>query len=223
MIFVSAVSGCIKSTPTSTTTPVCYVSVMNAAPYSSATDIYFNGTLVTPTGGIRPGEFSSQYGSVKPGVYTVDFKVAGTDSVMCELPSVTYDTSNFYTLIFYNTAPKSPAVSAANILDNFSSVTATSAYYRFFNLSPDIPSVDLYFSGEAEQLSRMPGDNIPNLVYDEFQAVNPMMYNIQVMKAGTDSALAIANSTALAAGAVYTIFLQGKSDSLEINVLPALY
>jgi hypothetical protein len=223
LVFVLAAGGCVKSTPSSTTTPFCYVSVMNVAPYSSAADIYFNGTLVSPSGGIVPGEFSSQYGSVKPGVYTVDFKVAGTDSVMCELPSVQYDTSNFYTLIFYNTAPKSPAVSAANILDNFSSVTATSAYYRFFNLSPDIPSVDLYLSGTGVQFSRMPADNINNLIYDEYQAVNAMVYNIQVMKAGTDSVLATANSTPFAAGTVYTIFLQGKADSLSISILPALY
>lgn len=223
LVFVSAVGGCVKSSPGSSATPVCYVSVLNEAPYSSPTDIYFNGTLVTPAGGIQPGEFSSQYGSVKPGVYTVDFKVAGTDSLLYELPNTPYDTSNFYTLILYNTAPKSPVVSAANILDNFSSVTETSAYYRFFNLSPDIPSVDLYLSGTGVQFSRMPADNISDLVYDEFQAVNPMVYNIQVTKAGTDSVLATANSTPFAAGTVYTIFLQGKSDSLSISVLPATY
>jgi hypothetical protein len=69
----------------------------------------------------------------------------------------------------------------------------------------------------------MPADNINNLIYDEYQAVNAMVYNIQVMKAGTDSVLATANSTPFAAGTVYTIFLQGKADSLSISILPALY
>lgn len=224
MAFLSAFGGCIKSTPTSTApTPVCYVSVMNVAPYSSATDIYFNGTVVSPSGGIAPGQFSSQYGSVKPGTYTIDFKVAGTDSLLYSLPSVQYDTSNFYTLILYNTGPKSPAVAATSILDNFSSVTSTSAYYRFFNLNPDLPSVDLYLNGSAAQLDRTPADNVSNLMYDEFQAVNPEAYSIQVLKSGTDTVLTTSNATPLAAGAVYTIFLQGTSTTPYISVLSALY
>jgi hypothetical protein len=223
LVFVSAAGGCVKSGTGSSSTPVCYVSVMNEAPYSSATDIYFNGVVVSPSGGIAPGQFSAQYGSVKPGTYTIDFKVAGTDSLLYELPSVQYDTSSFYTLIFYNTAPKSPAVSAANISDNFSSVTATSAYYRFFNLSPDIPSVDLYLGGTATQFNRTPADNVSNLMYDQFQAISAEAYNIQVMKSGTDSVLAALNATPLAAGTVYTIFLQGTSGNLNISVLPALY
>jgi Domain of unknown function (DUF4397) len=224
LVFASAFGGCIKSTPATTATPVCYVSVMNEAPYSSVADVYFNGVLVSPTGGIAPGQFSSEYGSVKPGVYTIDFKVTGTDSLLYELPAAEYDTSNFYTLILYNTAPKSPAVAAASILDNFSSVTATSAYYRFFNLSPDIPSVDLYLSGVESQINRTPADNISNLMYDEFQAVNATTYSVQVKSSSTDSVLATANGTTLTEGGVYTIFLEGTSaGGVSISVLPASY
>lgn len=65
-------SGCNKSGFSSSTTAICYVSVMNEAPYSSAIDIYFNGTIVSPTGGIAPEQFSSQYGSVVPGMTSVN-------------------------------------------------------------------------------------------------------------------------------------------------------
>ncbi|HET6254845.1 MAG TPA: DUF4397 domain-containing protein [Puia sp.] len=224
LVFVLTGAGCVKSSPGVTVTPVCYVSVMNEAPYGTATDIYFNGTQVSANGGIPPETFSAQYGSVKPGTYTVDFKKTGTDSLLYDLPAVSYDTSNFYTLIFYNTAPKSPAVSAARILDDFSSVTATNAYYRFFNLSPDMPSVNLYLNGSIAQINRTPADNIANLTYDEFTPVNPTVYSIQAKDVNTDSVLASLNSTPFAAGSVYTIILEGTSaGGVTLTVLPAQY
>lgn len=223
LVFTLVGAGCIKSSPGLPVTPVCYVSLMNQAPYSSTADIYFNGTLVSANGGIAPGQFSSQYGSVKPGVYTVDFKKTGTDSLLYELAAASYDTSNFYTLILYNTAPKSPTVQAARILDDFSSVMASTAYYRFFNLSPDMPNVDLYLSGTVAQLNRTPADNVTNPIYDEFQPLNPTVYNIQVKDANSDSVLATLNSTAMAAGSVYTIFLEGTSAGVILSVLPAAY
>jgi hypothetical protein len=223
LVFSLAGAGCVKSSPGLPVMPVCYVSLMNQAPYSYTTDIYFNGTLVTTNGGIPPGKFSSQYGSVKPGVYTVDFKKTGTDSLLYELAAASYDTLNFYTLILYNTAPMSPAVQAVRIADDFSSVTASSAYYRFFNLSPDMPSVDLYLNGTISQLNRTPADNVANPVYDEFQPLNAMVYNIQVKDANSDSVLATLPSTAMAAGSVYTIFLEGTSAGVVLSVLPAAY
>jgi hypothetical protein len=223
LVFALAGAGCVKSSPSGTVTAICYVSVINEAPYSSATDIYFNGTLVSANGGIAPGQFSSQYGSVKPGVYTVDFKKTGTDSLLYELPAISYDTSNFYTLILFNTAPQSPAVQAARILDDFSSVTETNAYYRFFNLSPDMPSVNLYLNGTLSQSNRTPADNVSNVVYDEFQPLNPTVYDIQVKNANSDSVLAALPATAMAAGGVYTIFLEGTSAGVNISVLPAAY
>ena len=51
LVFVFAGAGCIKSSSNSVnTSAVCYVSIMNEAPYGSAVDIYFNGTLVSASG-----------------------------------------------------------------------------------------------------------------------------------------------------------------------------
>ncbi|HEV3326598.1 MAG TPA: DUF4397 domain-containing protein [Puia sp.] len=219
-------AGCSKTGSSLTVTAVTYVSVINEAPYSGAVDIYLNGTLVSPSGGIAPGQYSTQYGSVKPGVYTVDFKKTGTDSVLYEIPASPFDTTNFYTLILYNSARGSSAVQAVKIADNFSSVTNTSAYYRFFNLSPDVPSANLYLNGSIAQLQRAPADYANNLTYDEFQAVSPGVYTLQVKSPTTDSVLAAHGSIALTAGSVYTIFLSGTDTSvnnLSINVLQASF
>lgn len=194
---------------------------MNEAPYSSSADVYFNGTKVNSSA-IAPGQFSSQYGSVKPGNYTVDFNVTGSDSVLIALPPTQYDTLNFYTLILYNTAPRSPAVSAARLIDDFSGITATNAYYRFFNLNPDFQHVDLYLNGTVVQNYRTPLD-FTNTAFSSFQPLNPTGYTIQVKNSGTDSVLASLGSTPLAAGSVYTIFLQGTASQATIGVLPAAY
>jgi hypothetical protein len=222
IILIFTVGGCAKSSAslTSNNNAYCYVSVMNEAPYSFATDIYFNGTLVSPTGGIPPEQYSTSYGQVKPGTYTIDFKKAGTDSLLFEMPAAAYDSSVFYTLIFYNTAAQSPAVQATRITDDFSSVTQTTAFYRFFNLSPDIPSVDLYLNNTVSAQDRTPADNVGNLLYDEFQPVNPAVYSLQVKNAN-DSVVASISSYPLTAGEAYTIFLQGTVKSgVTLSVLP---
>lgn len=225
--FVIGAAGCTKGGATVNNPAVCYISIMNQAPYGVGADIYFNGTQVTANGGILPGQFSSQYGSVKPGTYTVDFKKAGTDSLLVELPAVAYDTSTFYTLVLYNTAPGSSAMQAARITDDFSQVSqmgALNAYYRFLNLSPDEPNVNLYLSGTLEQPNREPKDFVSTILYDQFQAISPQVYNIQVKDANSDSVVATLASTPLAAGSAYTIFLGGKiSTGFTISVLPALF
>ena len=224
LVFVFAGAGCLKSTSNNVNTgAVCYVSILNEAPYGPSVDMYFNGTLVSAAA-ITPGNYSSAYGSVKPGNYTVDFKVTGTDSLLYEIPAAEFDTSAFYTLIIYNTAPKSPAVAAARIVDDYSSVTqTTSAYYRFFNLSPDAPGVDLYLNSTVAQTNRSPMDNLTNLSYDEFQPINPGTFSVNVKKASTDTVLASISTTEMMPSTVYTIFLYGTSSNLAVNVLTATY
>jgi hypothetical protein len=215
---------CSKTGATFNGNPISYVTIMNLAPYSSPVDIYFNGTQVSPMGGILPGKYSTEYGQLKPGSYTVDFKVAGTDSLLYELPASQYDTSNFYTLVLYNTGPGSPAVQATRILDNFSQVNASSAYYRFFDFSPDASSVSLFMNQTVVQTARSPADNVSSQVFDLFQAVPSGSYTLKVENSSTDSVLANQTSYPFTSGAVYTIFLTGTSKAgMNINVLPVLY
>lgn len=224
-LIATGMTGCVKSSSPVTVSPVSYVSVMNEAPYGVPVDIYFNGTLVSPTGGIAPGRYSSAYGSLKPGSYTVAFKKAGTDSIVYQLPASNYDTSAFYTLILYNVNADSTAMQAAKIEDDFSQVTTSEAYYRFFNLSPDAPSANLSFNNQLAQNNRTPADNIlTNTAYDTFLPLAGGTYTIQVQNAATDSLLASSPQLALHSGDVYTIFLSGTIKSgLSLNVLQAVY
>jgi hypothetical protein len=215
--------GCMKTGATVNMSPVSYVSVMNLAPYGSSVDIYFNATLVSPAGGILPEQFSTEYGQLKPGSYTVDFKKAGTDSLLVELPAAVYDTSNFYTLVIYNTQPGGNAVQATRIQDNLSQISTSYSYYRFLNMSPDAQSVNLLMNGTSIQMNRTPADNVGSQSYDQFQSINPGEYTIQVQNSTTDSLLASQSNYPFAAANVYTVILMGTSKGMSVSVLPVVF
>jgi|SRR6185312_3925359 len=225
LALVAGMSGCVKGGATVNVSPISYISIINEAPYSPAADIYFNGTLVTSAGGIAPGRFSNTYGQLKPGKYVVDFKKAGTDSVMAEIPSTDFDTSAFSTIVLYNLAADSSQLQAARIIDDFSQVTTGYAYYRFFNLSPDVPAASLFLNNASQQTNRAPADNITtSAAYDAFQSVSAADYTVQIRNSNSDSVLCTALNVQLSTGYGYTIFLGGTAKTGYVaNVLQAVF
>lgn len=225
-IMIGGLASCVKSGSTSsnsTNNAVTFVSLMNLA--SSPADIYLNGNKASQNAAI-PGFFDQRYEQLAPGAYDIQFKAAGSDSVLAEIPSSLYDTLNFSTVILYNPAGGS-TINAVKILDNFSTLTTSAASYRFFNMSPDVPSVDLYFSTTAMQTSRTTADNVANTSFNTFQSTTPGTYNLQVKKAGTDSVVASLSGVSLVAGTASTIFLKGRAantiNPISLNVLVATY
>ena len=232
VLFCLAIGGwrCTKAGSSQTTTAVTYIAVINAAPYGPSADIYLNGTVVSSSGGIAPGNYSHAYATFAPGNYDVQFDKTGTDSVLYDVPSSAYDTSGFYTLILYNASPGGAGViDATKITDNFSSTSQTTANYRFFNLSPDVPSCDLYLNGTLAQIQRAPADNVSNLLFDEFQTLSPNSYTIVAKVSGGDSVLATTSTGVdLSTGNVFTIFLSGTNTAaggnhLAINIMQAVF
>jgi|GEM_PF-378045 hypothetical protein len=231
-LFCLAIGGwrCSKAGGTQTSTAVTYVAVINAAPYGPAADIYLNGTVVSASGGVSPGTYSQEYATFAPGNYAVSFDKTGTDSVLYAIPSSAFDTAAFYTLILYNASPGGTGViDAATITDNFSTTSQTTANYRFFNLSPDVPSCELYFNGTLVQTQRTPADNVSNLLYDQFQTLSPNSYTIVAKVSGGDSVLATTSTGVdLSTGNVFTIFLSGTNTAtggnhLAINIMQAIF
>jgi hypothetical protein len=223
---------CSKAGSSLTTTPITYLTIINEATYSGATSVYLNDTLASPAGGIAAGTFSSKYGTILPGYYDVKFDAVSTGNLLSEIPSSDYDTLNFYTLILYNTAGGASAQSV-KIWDNFSTLSSISANYRFFNLSPDVPKVDLYLNNTIVSNNRTTADNASNSLYNAFQPTAAGTYTITVKSAGTDSVVAtLGQNIAMTNGNAYTIFLSGNlgssigsstSNSFKINVLQASY
>jgi Domain of unknown function (DUF4397) len=220
---------CVKAgSGTQTGSAYTYIGVINAASYGPPADMYMNGTIVTSSGGIPTGSFSKSYANFVPGLYDITFDKTGTDSVLYDLPSSSYDTATFYTLILYNGSPGGTGdIYAEKIADDFSTTSQSTANYRFFNLSPDVPGVDLYLNNTLV-LSQQPTiANTAGLTLGQFQPLTPNSYNIVVKVAGGDSVLATASGVGMSEGNVYTVFLSGTNtaaggDHLTINVMQAV-
>jgi len=219
--------GCAKTGSTYTTSPVTYVTVMNQAPYGPTTDIYLNSQLATGTGGIIAGAYSTKYGALQPGTYSITFKKNGSGDSLTSIPGQqVLDTLNFYTLIMYNDTTR--AIQSMLIHDDFTSISTGNANYRFFNLSPDAHNVDFYINGKGSGVpptyaQRTTGDNATITAYNTFVSTAPNSYNFEVWNHYADTVIASTTATNLIGGNVYTIFLTGTSNNFKINVLPASY
>lgn len=218
--------GCAKTGSTVNTTPVSYVSLINGTALSSNVSVLLNDTAATVSGGIAPGQFSSKYGTIRPGTYDVKIELASSDSLLNELPNTSFDTLNFYTLLVY-TVPQTGKVQSAVIQDNYSTLSVGQANYRFFNLCTTHPKVDLYLNSTVVQQSRTTGDNVTNSALNGFQTTGPATYTVTAKSAGTDSVIVSVNNVTLIPGNAYTIFLNGVDGSsnnpLTLNVLQASY
>src|ERR1700733_8198405 len=102
IIVIATLASCMKSGSSTNTNNnnVSFITLMHMAPYSSSTEVYFNDDKKTSA--IAPGTFSTSYGQVPPGNYSIKFKVAGGDSLLAALPASTFDTLSFYTVILFN-------------------------------------------------------------------------------------------------------------------------
>ncbi len=220
---------CSKAGSSLTTTAISnsYLTLIDEATYNGAISIYLNDTLATPAGGITAGTVSQRYGTIRPGDYDVKFESASSGNLLAEIPSSDYDTLNFYTLILCNTAG-GDTVQGFKVSDDFSTLSSVNANYRFFNLSPDEPKVDLYLNNSLVSQNRAIADNASNNQYNGFQPTPAGSYAIVVKAAGKDSVIAsIAQNATLTNGNAYTIFLSGNigssSNPLQINILQATY
>jgi hypothetical protein len=218
-----AFTGCMKTTPVEPPKPVSFVSVMNISLKAPLVEMLFGTEKVTPP--MSPGAYFSRYSSIDPGARDVVFKKASSDSVVAELtPGQYYDSTEFYTILLYDNPAGGSR--ATRILDDFPIVENTKTYIRFFQLSADVPSVDLILENTKVFSGRTPADNVGSTTYNRFEPYQPGIYSIKAKLAGTDSVIANTNYSDLLAGGIYTIFLKGVkggtgSKAFSVEVLRA--
>jgi hypothetical protein len=215
-------SGCLKSTPNEPPKPMAYFSVMHLAPRAPSVEIYFNSEKASNP--FTSGSFTDRYYEVDPGLFSLTFKKAGGDSVVASILPDRYDSLRYYTILLYNTPDT--LVNAEAIYDDYSVLTSDKAYFRFFQMSPDIGDVDVFFNTDKVQSNRFYADNIfGSSSYNEFYPITNGTYNIYVKKAGVDSVIAQTSATLYNTNA-YTIFLKGipggsGNNALGVGVLQA--
>ena len=199
-------SGCLKQTTTSSTPPKTFISLLHLAPRAPAVEVYFDNTKASQP--INPGTVSASYSAIDPGIFAINFKKSGGDSLVANLGADIYDTLQHYTLLLYNY--DSTHVRAVRIEDDFSVLAnQQKAHYRFFHMSADFGPVDLYFDNTLIESGRQYADNTVSNYYNQFFPATPSTYNIVVKKAGSDSVIAQQYSVYMGAGSAYTLYLKG--------------
>jgi Domain of unknown function (DUF4397) len=203
-----------------------YVVLMNMAPFAPSTEIYLND--IKSTSPVAPGNYSTSYEHLMPGSYDVKFKVAGSDSTLADLPTSAYDSLNFYTLILYNDDTIHKTTKAIKIADDFTGVTGTYAYFRIFDLCPDLASVDIYLNGQLLQSGRTSGDiATTGTQYTAFLPAAPAAFSLSATNHGSTATIAHLDNGYFSAGNAYTILLNGSAGNpnfpVNLHVLNAAY
>lgn len=216
-------AGCLKTAETTPPRPQTYISILHMAPEGPAVDIYLNGTK-SSSSAMPAGTYFIRYSQVDPGIYSIDFKKDGSDSIVASIPADVYDSLAYSTLLLYND-PGGNGVDAIRIQDDFSQFNVDKAHIRFFHLSPGLMPVDLYLGTTKIATGRQYADNVYSIYNNQFTHQEPNYYNISVKKAGTDS-LITQTTVNLQAAQAYTILLNGLpgesgDKGLAIDVLTA--
>lgn len=214
---LTGLSSCLKNdTVVEPIKPQSFVSIVNMSYKAPAVEGYFGGEKVTAP--MNPGTFFSRYSPIDPAILNVSFKKASADSVVATLPTGDlYDSSKFYTILLYDA--KFGGSKAVRIQDDYSGLTNDKTSLRFYNLVPELSSVDFFLNGEQVQYNRMPADNADIPQYNEFQKYTANVYTIVAKKAGVDSVIATSSPFDMQNSNAYTIMLKGRPGGTGDNAI----
>jgi hypothetical protein len=202
LIVVSVIS-CNKSTPTSTTN----LRFINLSPNAGALDVYTNSSLVV--GNVGYGSASS-YQSINAAATAVSFTQAGTTS-MIGSGTVAFNANSYYSAIVYD----SVATIKGNLFQDDRTAPPTGkAFIRFFDYANVNSSIDILRSGTTPVKlfsSRNYVDHITTLSYISYTAIDPGIFNVSAVVAGTSSTITQLPNFEAVAGKSYTLVLKGFS------------
>lgn len=202
LIVVSVIS-CTKSTPTSTTN----LRFINLSPNAGALDVYANSSLVV--GNVGYGSASS-YQSINAASTAVSFTQAGTTS-MIGSGTVAFNANSYYSAIVYD----SVATIKGNLFQDDRTAPPTGkAFIRFFDYANVNSSIDILRSGTTPVKlfsSRNYVDHITTLSYISYTAIDPGIFNVSAVVAGTSSTITQLPNFEAVAGKSYTLVLKGFS------------
>lgn len=217
LLAITGLTSCLKN-DTQPQKPYFYMAVINAAPVPYALDAYINNTK---TGGNIVFN-SGMLLTPEPGTINLSFKAYNKDSVVAT-EITPYDTLKYYTHLIYGNAPISMYV--IDETNNFTNdLSANQAHVRFYNLSPNTGSVDVYINDTKVYSARTYEDFVYTDSFNQLSHLNTGTVKLTVKAAGTDTVIATKENVTLNNGIIYTMFLSGLSGSTDtlkpaINIL----
>lgn len=200
-LIVVSVFSCTKSGTTSITN----MRFINLSPNAGAMDVYANSNLVV--GNVGYGSASS-YQAINAASSAISFTQAGTSN-MIGSGSIAFNPNNYYSAIVYD----SVAIIKGNLFqDDRTAPPAGKAFLRFLDYANVNSSVDIIRSGTTPIklfASRNYVDHISTLSYIAYTAIDPGIFNVSAVVAGTSSTITQLPNFEAVAGKSYTIVLKG--------------
>lgn len=226
LVIGTSFSACLKSVDTKPSRPIAAFTVINGIVSSVALDFFDNDTAKAIGTKLPMGFVDNNY-QAYGGIHQFFFTKTGTTTPKIASSITSYDSLTFYTIVAYGDS--SNAV-IRPIKDDFSSAVTTKLNMRFFNLSPNMPPVDL-FIGDIKVDSNLAyvGTSPASTAFKALSTVSSGSV-IRVKLTGVTPAITIAETTTanLASGQVYTIFLTGLKDNVgplkpKVNYIESYY
>lgn len=219
-------TGCLKNDIKVDNTPRTFAMLAHMALYSPRAVMYFDDNTQA-SNVINVMGISAAYSALQPGSYKISFKKEASDSLIASTAgTVLFDSSKFYTIFTYSNYDSTTRLSVTN--DDFSAITNTNCLIRFFQLSPEMQSVDVYINDVKAWSERSLADHEIFSAYRKFDVFSPRQADIKITVADEpENVLATLNNQTFNAQGAYTIWFSGNSSNLPtekytIKVQPAL-
>jgi hypothetical protein len=184
-----------------------HVRFVHASPDAPAVDITLtDGTVLF---GDYAFKETSPYTPVDAGTYDLQVRLAGTSTVVLELPGIALTNKTVYTVFAMGFATPGMMPGLQAVL----SEDAALANVRIAHLSPDAPAVDIRVNGSVA---------IPNVAFEEvtdYVALPSDAYFVEVVPAGSPGPVVISATLDLAPNQDYTVAAVGELAAIEPLVL----
>ncbi len=176
------------------------VRFVHTSPDAPAVDIAVNGGPVLFSN--VPFRAVGDYLSVAPGSYFLEVRLAGTETVVLNLPGTELSAGVNYT-VFAKGLVTDGTLGALPVIDAGTPMALPMSYLRVAHLSPDAPSVDIWVNG-ARILENVPFQTVSN-----YLMVTSGQHWIQVTPAGTSEPVVIDAVVSLSQNMAYTVAATG--------------
>lgn len=200
---VLGMASCNLNDDDNTTPPVAAVGFVNASPDAASIDVYLNSSPVVY--GLRYGSDTGYY-NVQAGTYTLVIDSA-TSSTPRYNNSITFSPGVTYSVFAIDSLSSLQAVAVA---DSVAIPSSDSVAVRFFNFSPNAPSLDFAVNGSVLFSGRTYNDVATNPSAATFNYLAPGTYTVTLFVAGTSVALYTTTIT-VEGGKIYTFYAKGFS------------
>ncbi len=190
------------------TSATAQLMVVNASPNSSAVEVSANGKVLVPTLAY-PG--NTGYQVVSAGTNNIKVGPAGTTTYYINT-NMDLQAGSSYTVYLVDSATKAKGTTTK---DDTTRPAAGKAKVRFLHLSPNLPAIDVKFTGSGTSSATFSGRNFNDVSattsYATFIEVDAGTYQPGVTAAGTSTVITgiVLQPLQFDSGKIYTVFAKG--------------